>query len=150
MAVDKKQVFKQNLKIFIKPQNYKHLNKANLITFEERQTLRLLIEAGLSDEEKKTKFDAQIKKISELTITSLSNSTEKIVTEDYEEVRDFEFIKEFYANSGQNVIALVKSKLEQIADEHAIKPNDVKCEKCDKIYPATFDFNYSNFFVTGS
>jgi hypothetical protein len=140
----------KDLKIYLKPQTYKNVNAASLLAFEERQTLRLLVDSGISEEEKKQRFDSQVKKISSLTIDAMANSTDYIETVDGVKVNDHNHINEFYQNTGYDTIAKIRERLNSITEENAIKPASVKCEGCSKEFTSAFEFNYSNFFVTGS
>jgi len=137
------------LKIKIKPQPYFEVNRVNQLTFTEQQILRTLHESTLSDEEKKAKTDAYLKKLIDINVDVCVNSTESITTEDGTVVTDSNFIKEYYNSADFNALKKIQERLGAIKDESALKPIHTKCESCGAEYEFPLEFDYSSFFVHG-
>lgn len=138
------------LKIFLKPQNYKQICQAGLMAYEEQQTLKLLADSEIQESDKQRLFNEQLQKIHKLTIDTVTNSTDYIETAEGIRVHHRDHIEEFYSNVGNNLIQKVKSKLEDLAKNQTIEPINVTCSNCSNKFTTSFEFDYSSFFVSGS
>ena len=138
------------LSVRLKPQNYQQSNRAGQIAFEEQQTMRLLVDQSLSDEDRQKQVNDKIQKIHGLTIDTMSNSTRSITINDGTVVTEVEYIREFYQNTSNGNLVVIRTRLEEIAKEQSIKPIPVKCNECQHSYSTNFDFNQTNFFAIGS
>jgi hypothetical protein len=109
-----------------------------------------LADDSLSDDEKKRLYDEHVKRMIDLNTENLVRYTDSIVTEDGEDVRDSEFIKEFYANTAG---ANLKKLQERIAEDSKlvnIRPMDAECKACDQQFKIEVTFDYASFFAIGS
>jgi hypothetical protein len=138
------------LRIFIKPQTYKHICQAGVGVYEEQQAIRLISNPDIGAEERQQLFDNQLKKIHDITINTVANSTRCVETPDGSSVSDFDYIREFYSNAGNQVIQKVKSRLEILAQDQTVKTLEVTCNECQKPFKTKFEFDYSSFFGQSS
>lgn len=137
------------LRIKLKPQPYFEVNRVNQLTFTEQQILRTINDSTLSDDEKKQKTDAYLKKLIDINVEVCVNSTESITTEDGTVVTDPVFIKEYYNSADFNALKKIQERLGAIKDESALKPIATKCTSCGADYEFPLEFDYASFFVQG-
>jgi hypothetical protein len=142
----KKTAIIDGLTFGFKPQNYTQSNKNSLNNFEEQKIIQLLNNEDIQAEVRKAQFDIHLNKIIENSINILAQSTEFIITEDGTEVRDINFIKDFYTNANNQVIKKIREKLTEITDSSSLKPVRVQCESCENQYDIGITFDYANFF----
>lgn len=137
-----------NLKIFFKPVSYFTFNQANLENFKRQQTLAVLLDESLSEEERKQQFTAMFLTTINENLKTLSEAINYIITEDGERVRDQTFISEFIGNCDRKIYDKIIKKLEETNEENKLKPLNITCSnpECGKIFPSTLTFEQSNFF----
>jgi hypothetical protein len=145
---DQPEVF-EDLKIFVRPQDFKTSNKISMLNFEEQKILQAINNQDLSDEQKAVTVTKQLYKVIDITSDMLTASTEKIHLDDGTVVTDPEFIREFYQNSKSSINRAVQKRLEDLSEQAAIKPFQVSCASCNFEFKMNVDFNYSSFFATG-
>lgn len=134
-----------NLKIQFKPQSFKNVNTAQLISFETQQLINTITASDLSESEKTTRFNEMFPRITELNVQSIAESIESI-TVDETEVTNIEHIKEFLNNCDRKVFDALKKHVEELANINKIKPFDVECSECQAKYQTNLTFEFSNFF----
>ena len=135
------------LKIKFHPQKYFSVNKTNQINFEEQRILQTVNDDTLSAEEKNTTFTEHMRRLVDLNVKIMVDSTESITTPSGQVVAEEGFIKEFYENADRNIIKTVRNWLEKAAAEAAIKPMKVSCADCNKELNVAITFDYANFFA---
>ena len=136
--------------ISIKPQAYFETTKLNIVRFQEDQIIRTISNTDITDDERKLQFDEQMKRLVDLNLDMLVASTDNITTVEGEIVRDHGFIKEFYANSDNRVIKLVRARLNELTKESAIPEQPITCPDCSHNYKLSLEFDQASFFATGS
>ena len=134
-----------NLKIQFKPQTFKNVNNAQLISFETQQLINTITASDLSESEKTTRFNQMFPRITELNVQSIAESIESI-TVDETEVTNIEHIKEFLNNCDRKIFDALKKHVEELANINKIKPFDVECSSCQAKYQTNLTFEFSNFF----
>lgn len=139
----------QNLEIFLKPQTYKTVNDANIKTFEEQRLIRAISDDNLTEAEKLEKFNVMFKTVLNLTVKQVSGNVAAIKTEDGTVVEDPEMLADFFTNCDKGIWNAVKDRLQELANEAALKPVPVECENsdCAKEYKVPLVFEHSNFFA---
>jgi len=142
------QVKYKDLKIQLKPQNYKHISEVGQITYEEQRINNTLIDQNLPGPEKNNILTESLKRLIDLGIKSCSNSTEFIEVNDQQVVNRI-FIEQFYANAEAEVIKLVQTSIKEITKNNEIPPFNLECENCHTVYKAELNFDYSSFFAQG-
>lgn len=142
----------ENLKIKIKPQPYFGVNRGNAIGFEEQKIMQAIEKSDL-DADGRTKLVAEsMKKLLEITIETVSSSTEYIELSDGNQVIDQKFINEFYNNSDGAIVRAIQNRLSELNQEGAIQTQRASCNsaECGKEYEIPLVFDYANFFANGS
>jgi len=140
------------LSIKFKPQSYFDFNKASQISFEEQQILRSISAMEEQPEQASKLFDQHMTRLVDLNISTLTDSTDYITTEDGVIVHDSKFIYEFYQNAQAQTIKAVKAKLEEFSKQGGLKPVSVQCEneECTKSFEVNVIFEFASFFGQGS
>jgi hypothetical protein len=104
-------VINSELTAHLRPITYSEFTKSSLKTLEEQRIFSIVNNDSMSDEDKTKQFNASFKKLTEITISSVSQSVAKIVTPDGE-VSDPIFIKEFIDNADKEFFTIVIDHLE--------------------------------------
>lgn len=132
----------------LRPQCYRELTEVGMIRFEEEKLVSVINNANLSEEEKIKSFHTSFRKLTELTVSSITNSIRNIVTPDGEVVDNKGYINEYIANSSKKIFGAVSSKLKEIEEELGNLDVSLVCieDKCKHEYIAPFEFDYSRFF----
>lgn len=139
------------LKIKLKPQRFFDVNRNNNITFEEeRLTNALNAPDTVSIEEKSKLLEESMKRLTDMSLAALANSTEYIEINGDERVGNFDFINEFYQNSDGTIVRTVKDRLAVISETAKLKPLALQCNECQKPYQLDLTFDYSSFFGKSS
>lgn len=132
----------------LRPQLYFSVNATNKYQFEEQQLLKSI--NTLENEEERLKFfQDQLKKIADLTIQVVSDSTEYIITPDGVKVTDPAHIFEYYERAGSQVVNLIRDRLNELAAQAEIPRPQVACSSCNREYAVTLTFDYASFFGKG-
>ena len=134
-----------DLEIHIKPLTYKDINESSLVQFEEQKIASVLEDTEMSEEEKLKLLSKTFKKISEVTITTISKSIEYIKTPETM-VSDSEQINEFLHNCERSVFETIKDKVLTLRSNSELKPLHIKCMECENEYEQPFTLDMSNFF----
>ena len=66
-------------------------------------------------------------------------------------IKDFDFIKDFYANADGKVLRYVQQQLSEYTRDVNIKPVEAVCdnESCGKKFDIAINFDYAGFFDRG-
>lgn len=139
----------EGLQIKLKPQPYFEVNRVSQLSFTEQQILRTINDSTLTDEEKKSKSDAYLKKLVDLNIDICVNSTQSITTEDGTVVSDLGYIKEFYDLADFKIMRTIQARLNEINTQASLQPIDITCKGCTNEYSMPLSFDYANFFDRG-
>lgn len=139
----------EDLKIKLKPQNYRSINKAAMITYEEQKLLGYLADEKMSDEEKLAEISKNMKRIADLGFDNLINCTEYIELPNGQRVTDPEYLIEFFNHAKNDLVTTIQTFLSKILEEHKIRPVELQCNNCNQQYSAELNFDFSNFFVKG-
>lgn len=136
-----------NLVISFKPQTYKDINSANVVSFEQKKLINNILDADISDDEKKKMFDASFNKITELTVKMLISGIASIQTENVT-VSNASQISEFLDNCSRQTYKEIKDTIEKMAKKNSVAPAVLVCdnEECQKEYTAPLTFDQANFF----
>lgn len=134
------------LTFYFKPQNFKLMNESNLITFEQEKLIRAINNSDLDETQKLAEFNKIFPNLTDMNVMVIVNSIEKIVTEDGVEVTETKLIKEFVYNCDRQLFNDIKSNIDRIIKEQALKPLDIVCDSCNTEYQSDLTFEQSNFF----
>jgi hypothetical protein len=143
-------ITEQELKFKVKPQQYFGVNRGNAINFEEQRLADALERVNMDATARTTVIAESMGRLLEISIETVTQSTEYIELADGTQVNDKAFIKEFYNNSDGVIVRAIQSKLANINTEGAVKPQKAACTACKTEYEIPLEFDYSNFFANGS
>ena len=136
----------------LKPLSYKEFTNSSLQTLEEQRVFRLATNNDISEEERLSRFNASFQKLTQLTVSMLSQSIHSITVEDTE-VTDKLHIQEFIDNADKTFYQTILDHLEEQKNSFSVKPMDVKAtpEEIEQGAPETYQvpitFDQSNFFA---
>lgn len=140
----------KGLKIKLRPQEYFSINTTNMLQFEEQRMLQFIADPSIKGEDRERIFKENLKKLVDINIKVVTDSTEYIETSDGDKVTEPEYISEFYENADRTILADIKDYLETVKEEIDIKPINVACDHCNHEYKLAVTFNHSDFFGQGS
>jgi transcription elongation factor Elf1 len=140
----------QGLKIKLKPQPYLSVNSVNSLRFEEQRMIAQLSNTSVPEEQRLAAVKAQMEKISNINLEVLVDSTEYIQTDNNTIVTDKGFIFEFYQNADNKIIKKIDESFTNLNKQSGSKPEQITCGSCGHSFQTTVEFDYSNFFGTGS
>jgi hypothetical protein len=141
-----------NMSIKIRPLTYKEFTQASLKTFEEQRIFNLVNNDSVPDEEKLAKFNESFKKLTDLTVSTLSRSITSISIGDTE-VTNQKHIDEFINNADKQFYKSITEHIEQQRDKFQLEPLKVHSSEEDlaagapKEYEVSITFDQSNFFA---
>lgn len=138
------------LKIKLRPQPYFSINKVNNLRFEEQRMIDQLTKTEIPEEQRLAFVKAQMEKISDINLEVLADSTEYIQTDTNTVVTDKQFIFEFYQNADNKVVKAIDERFTQLNKEAGAKPEFITCGSCQYQFYTSVEFDYANFFGTGS
>jgi hypothetical protein len=137
------------LEIFLKPMSYRNVSRSGEVALEEQRLIQTLANTELSDDERNIRYEAHMKKMIELSVSSIVYCTDRIVTEDGTVVNDEEYIKEYYSNADSSVIRIIREQLDQLSEVVNLKPMPAVCDNCEKPFDINVQFDYASFFGRG-
>lgn len=139
----------ENLEIFLRPQLFNQVNKANIEKFEQQRALAIINNDQLTEEEKIQKFNATFKRLVDLTVDQIADSVLAVRTEDSVLVEQREYISEFLKNCNKTIWNEIKTRLESITQQSPLMNIEIVCEHddCGKPYETPLIFEQSNFFA---
>ena len=141
-----------NMSVKIRPLTYKEFTEASLKTFEEQRIFALVNNDELPDTEKLAKFNVSFKKLTDLTVSTLSKSITSISIGDTT-VTNQAHIDEFINNADKNFYKSVTDHLEAQKSKFQIEPIKVTSSEEDitngapATYTVPITFDQSNFFA---
>lgn len=133
--------------IKLKPQPYKSLNRSSMINFEEQRIIQTINATNLSEEDRQREFDSHLKRLVDLNIKTITDSTESITTPDGVVVSDPSMIYEFFSNTSSHVIKEVNQHNNKINQDGALPAQKVVCTDCQHQFEVPMMFDYANFFA---
>lgn len=138
-----------DLEIAFQPISYKNQNDTNQLQFEEQRMIRAIPGSDLSDEEKITKLNAALKRITELTVEAMKFNIASIKTPQAL-VTEPEFIEEFLNNCDRNLFSKIRDRVIEFRLASDLKPINVTCTNCSNKYEQSMNLDQASFFETAS
>lgn len=142
----------RDMTVEIRPLTYKEFTDSSLKTFEEQRIFRLVNDETISDGEKLAKFNQSFTKLTDLTVSVLTQSITKITIGDTE-VTNAAYIKEFVDNTDKEFYTAITDHLELQKQKFQIEPikvtssNEEVAAGAPKEYDVPITFDQSNFFA---
>lgn len=139
-----------DMQVKVKPQAYFGVNRKNTIAFEEQRLLNALEKSDNDPEKRVAEIGDSMTRLIQISIDTVTDSTEYIELTDGTRVAEKEFINEFYNNADGSVVRTVQEQLTEINNQGAVKDQSARCTTCDKTFGVPLMFDYANFFAIGS
>lgn len=134
-----------DLKFKLRPLDYKEMNDASLAQFNTQKLLNDI--NSISDEnEKNDKLKNALQKITEVTMSILTNGIEYIATPT-SRVSEKKFIYEFLKHCDKNDYNKIRDHLGELRKVSELKPLQIKCASCSHDYEQPFVLNATDFFA---
>ena len=141
-----------DMSVTIRPLTYKEFTEASLKTFEEQRIFSIVNNEEIPDTEKLAKFNISFKKLTDLTVNTLSRSITSISIGDTE-VSNQLHIDEFINNADKEFYNTITSHLDSQKHKFQIEPlkvhssdEDIK-EGAPEEWSVPITFDQSNFFA---
>lgn len=138
-----------DLTIYFQPMNYKNLNDNNQVQFEEQKIIQMLPEDEVTDQAKIKALGDALKKITEVTISALSQSIKAINTPTGF-VTEPEFISEFLQNCDRTLFNRIREHIINIKSSSEIQPVKLECPDCNHQYEQALTLDMTSFFGAAS
>jgi hypothetical protein len=138
-----------DLTIFFAPLTYRQINDISRVQYEDSKLMQSLSDADISEEEKISRLGEAFKRVTMLTIRSISTSIAAIKSQDamVTEKRDLE---EFLINAPKAVFDSIRDHVAELRTATELKALDMTCQSCSNQYKQEFTLDMSNFFVVAS
>lgn len=111
----------QDMTIYVKPLNYKHITESAVQTFETQKIIQVVNDEKISEEQKQEIFKESFKKLSDVTLGSVINSIYQIDTVNGS-TDNAEWIREFIENTDKEIFNTIQEHLEKLRENNSIKP----------------------------
>jgi len=138
-----------DLTCYFAPMTYRQVNEVSRTNFEDQKIMQALNNAEMPEEEKLKRLGDAFRKITELTIKSISESIAVIKTADAM-VTDKPSILEFLQNCPKHVFDQIRDHTTKLREATDLTPVSVTCEECSEQYKQPFTLDMSNFFGNAS
>ena len=133
-----------DLKFKFRPLTYREMNQAGMAQFEIQRMFANL--ENITDETERTNHtQAGLKKVTELTMSILSEAIEFIQTPTIR-VEEKPFILDFLKNCDKNVYVTIRDYNGSLKAQNEVKPLNVTCPNCGHAYEQPFTLNTTDFF----
>ena len=134
-----------------RPLTYAEFTEASLKTFEEQRIFALVNDEEISDGEKLSKFNNSFKKLTDLTVNTLTQSIVEITVGD-DTVTNPAHIQEFVDNADKSFFTSITDHLDNQKKKFSIEPLKVNSTDEDieagapKHWEVPITFDQANFF----
>lgn len=142
-------VTNSDLEIHFVPLNYKQMHENNTMQFNEQRLLAMLPGAELPEEEKIKMLADALRKVTEMTVSTLTMTISMIKTPQAM-VTDREHIADFLKNCDRSLFNTIRDHVIKLRVDSELKPLQVKCSACENEYQQPFTLDQANFFAPAS
>lgn len=140
-----------DLVIKFRPQAYYGMNKTNRINFEIQKLSQSI--DNIEDGDAKTmEAITQMNRLVELNFDVLAECTEwiTITSEPDQQIKNKDYILEFYRNIPSTLLGSIQEAYTDLAKQGAVPPTKTLCAGCQQELEINIQFDYANFFASGS
>jgi hypothetical protein len=138
-----------DIEIYFRPMTYKNLSDNNKIQFDEQRIFQSLTTDGSVDNAQLTAMSDALKRMTEMTVSALSQSIMTIKTPTAM-VTEQEYISEFMKNCDSKLFNLIQNYVVEHKAEAEMQPIMIKCNGCQNEYSQSITLDMSNFFGRAS
>jgi hypothetical protein len=138
-----------DIEVFFRPMDYRQINHNNLLQFEDQKLLMSVENSDVPVENKMSQLGEILKKITAVTIRSLSQSISAVKTPQAT-VTDPAHITEWLENCDRRVFALLRDHIIAAKQASEIKPLTITCSACGHQHEQMFTLDMTSFFGDAS
>jgi len=138
-----------DLNFYFTPLTYRQINEISKTQFEDSKLIQVLNDTELPEEQRMEKLGEAFRRITTLTIHSISASIGAVKTQDAM-VTDQQQIEELLVNAPKSLFEAVRDRAVLLREQTDLKPVQITCEECQHQYPQAFTLDMSTFFETAS
>jgi len=138
-----------DLEISFQPMAYRDQNDTNMKQFEEQRILQSVPNSNLPDEQKLEMLNQALKKITELTVSTLKWNIASIRTPQAL-VTDPTHIEEFLRNTDRKLFVKIRDLIIEKRNVSEFKPVQIKCAACGHEYKQAVTLDQTSFFDQAS
>ena len=138
-----------DLSFYFTPLTYRQINEISKTQFEDSKLMQVLNDTDIPEEQRMEKLGEAFRRITRLTIRSISASIGAIKTQEAM-VTDNAQIEELLINAPKSLFEAVRDRAVLLREQTDLKPVQITCEECQHQYPQAFTLDMSNFFETAS
>lgn len=137
------------LTVHLRPYNYRETTKIAIKALEQERIFDIVNNNEMSDEEKIEQFGVSFLRLTDLTVTIISDAIEVIETPDGK-VDDRELISDFINNAPKEIFSAVQHRLDVVKEELELKSHKVTCQNCSHEFTTSVTLDQANFFAVRS
>ena len=134
------------LTVTIRPYTYKEMTKVQLKAFEQQRAIAIVNDEAVDDQVKLEKFSESFTKLTDYTVTIVSDCISAIRTPDGSVVTDSEIIKDFIRNADKSVFDIVTKHIQAQKERMVMPETRVKCSDCEHEFELQITLDQANFF----
>ena len=138
-----------DMEIYFKPLSYKNLNDNNQMQFENQKLLQILPDSSVPDSEKMTALSAALRKITDITVSSLAQSIAAVKTPQAL-VGEPGFIDEFLKNCDRALFNQIRDRIIELKVQSEMQPLKLVCTECNHEYEQSITLDMASFFESAS
>jgi len=138
-----------DLEISFRPMSYQQLNENNQSQFEHQRMLQSLPAGDENTPEQLTAIGDALKRITDITVKSLSQSISSVRTPDAM-VTETEFIEDMLKNCDRALFNQIRDHVIQLKTSAELRPLKMRCPDCSNEYDQTITLDMTNFFADAS
>jgi hypothetical protein len=137
------------IEIYFKPMTYKNLSENNKVQYDEQRIFQNMSDTSSMDVTKMSAISEALKKITEITVTALTQSILTIKTPTAM-VNEPEFISDFMRNCDRTIFNKIQEYVIENKTKAEMQPITIKCNSCQHDYSQNVTLDMSSFFVPAS
>ena len=111
----------EDLTVFVRPMNYKHISESAVKTFETQKILQIANDTVMSEAEKIMAFKESFTKLTDVTIGIVEQSIFRIDSSQGS-TSNPQYIKEFINNADKDLFNVIQSHLDALKENNSLKP----------------------------
>ena len=117
--------------------------------FENQKLLQILPDSAVPDSEKMTALSAALRKITDITVSSLAQSIAAVKTPQAL-VSEPGFIDEFLKNCDRALFNQIRDRIIELKVQSEMQPLKLVCTECNHEYEQSITLDMASFFESAS
>ena len=138
-----------DIEIYFKPMTYKNLSDNNKVQYDEQRIFQSIPTDGDVDPKQMLALSQALQKMTEITVTALSQSIMTIKTPSAL-VSESEFIVEFMKNCDRSIFNRIQDYVIEHKSAAEMKPLNISCPECKAEYQQNITLDMTSFFERAS